>query len=316
MKINEKKQIDCSIIIPVFYNEESLNFTFNEIYSKVINKSNYTFEIIFIDDGSEDNSLKVLLELHKKYPELIKVIKLTRNFGQLAAIFAGYKYAKAKCIVNISADLQDPPELINEFLKYKYKEKYDIVIACRDGRDEGLYRKITSRFFYWLMRKLTFKNMPLGGFDYYLISSRIKDIILSRNETNSFLQGQILWTGFKTRFIPYRRRKREHGESRLTFAKKIKMLIDGIMAYSYFPIRLTSVLGGLISILGFIYAIIVFMGRITGKYPFKGYAPIVIIILILSGFQMIMLGVIGEYLWRTLDQVRNRPQYIIEEIYD
>lgn len=316
MKINDKREINCSIIIPVFHNEGSINFAFNEIYSKVINNSSYTFEIIFIDDGSKDNSLNVLLNLQQQFPELIKVIKLSRNFGQLSAILAGFSIAKGETLVNISADLQDPPELINEFLNYSYKDKHDIVVACRDGRDEGFYRKCTSRFFYWLMRKLTLKNMPLGGFDFFLISSRIKEIILSKNEANSFLQGQILWTGFKTKFISYERRKRQHGKSRWTFAGKIKMLIDGVMAYSYFPIRLTSVLGGLVSLLGFIYAFIVFIGRFTGNYPFKGYAPIIILILVLSGFQMLMLGVIGEYLWRTLDQVRNRTPYVIEKIYD
>jgi dolichol-phosphate mannosyltransferase len=306
--------IDCSIIVPVYYNEESLRLTFNEIHSKVIKPSNYTFEIIFIDDGSGDNSFEVLLELKSEHSDLIKVIKLSRNFGQLSAILSGFSIASGKNLVCISADLQDPPELILEFLEHR--ENHQIVIAVRENRDEGYYRTATSAIFYWLMRKLALKNIPSGGFDYFLISSKIKDSILEKNEANAFFQGQILWTGFKPKFIHYRRRTRRHGTSRWTFFKKLKMLIDGVLAYSYLPIRLTSLLGLMISAGGFFYAILVIIGRITGRTPFIGYAPIIILILILSGFQMIMLGVIGEYLWRTLDQVRNRSPYVIDKIYD
>lgn len=306
--------IDCSIIIPVYYNEESLRITFNEIHSKVITKSLHSFEVIFIDDGSGDDSFKVLLELKSEFNDLIKIIKLSRNFGQLSAILSGFSIASGKNLVCISADLQDPPELINDFLNYS--TKYQIVIAVRENRDEGIYRTATSAIFYWLMRKLALKNIPKGGFDYFLISSKIKDSILSKNEANAFFQGQILWTGYKPKFIPYRRRIRRHGKSRWTFLKKVKMLIDGVLAYSYLPIRLTSLLGLLISTGGFFYAVIVIIGRITGRTPFIGYAPIIILILILSGFQMIMLGMIGEYLWRTLDQVRDREPYVIEKIYE
>jgi len=311
------KKIDYSIIIPVYFNEESLALTFQSVKEKVIDTNkDKSCEVIFIDDGSGDNSLNELFLLKNEYPEIIKIIKLTRNFGQFSAVLAGYKLAKGNYLIHISADLQDPPELINEFLKYADKDNYDIVIANRESRDEGFYRKITSKFFYWLMRKLSLKSMPLGGFDFFLISSKIRDIILSRNEPNTFLQGQILWTGYKTKFIPYERKRREHGKSRWTFSRKVKFLIDGVMAYSYFPIRLMSIVGSITALIGFIYAIVVFFAAIFGNVPFKGFAPIIILILVLSGFQMLMLGIIGEYVWRTLDQSRNRLPYIIEDIYE
>ena len=158
--------------------------------------------------------------------------------------------------------------------------------------------------------------MPLGGFDFALLSDTVKNIIINRQEANPFWQGQILWTGYKTRFIPYQRAKREIGESKWTTSKKIKYLIDGVMAYSYFPLRVMSVVGLSLSILGFLYAIVIFFAKIFGSVPIEGWAPLMIIILVLSGIQMLMLGIIGEYLWRTLDQVRNRPQYIIETICD
>ena len=309
--------IHCSIIIPVYYNEGTLAKTFNIIKKEIIEKNSAKeFEIIFIDDGSGDNSLVELTELKKEHSDLIKIIKFTRNFGQVAAVMAGYQYAKGECIISISADLQDPPELINKMLNYHFTDNYDIVICHRKTRDESFFRRITSSIFYKMIRKLSFPNMPSGGFDFALINNKVKKVILSKQEVNPFWQGQILWTGYKIKFIPYKRKKREIGQSRWTFSKKIKYLIDGLMSYSYFPLRLMSITGIIVSMAGFIYAIIIFFARIFNAIPIKGWAPLMIVLLVLSGIQMLMLGVIGEYLWRTLDQVRNRRPYIIEKFYE
>jgi dolichol-phosphate mannosyltransferase len=229
---------------------------------------------------------------------------------------AGYKYAKGKCVVNISADLQDPPDLINAMLEYLYRERYDIVICNRESREETLFRRMTSRIFYAIIKKISFPRMPLGGFDYVLLSERVKDIILDNQEANAFFQGQILWTGLKVKFIPYKRRDRDIRGSKWTMSKKVKYLIDGIMSYSYFPLRLMSVIGGVVAFLGFLYAVVIFFAKIFNNIPVQGWAPLMIVILVLSGFQMLMLGVIGEYVWRTLAQVRGRKQYLIEEIYE
>ena len=163
---------------------------------------------------------------------------------------------------------------------------------------------------------MSFYNMPPGGFDYYLISNNVKEMILIFREANPFFQGQLLWTGFDIKFIPYKREKRKIGKSRWTYGKKVKMLIDGVLAYSYSPIRMMSIFGGVIAILGFLYAIWLIIAKLIGIALIPGLAPIIILIVVLSGIQMLMLGIIGEYLWRTLDQVRNRPPYVIEKIYD
>jgi dolichol-phosphate mannosyltransferase len=205
---------------------------------------------------------------------------------------------------------------MNEMITGFLNENYDIVIATRTERDESYYRKTTSSFFYKIIKKLSFPIMPVGGFDYVLLSERVKQHLLNNPESNNFWQGQILWTGFKTKFVSYQRQKRLHGKSRWSFGKKIKYLIDGIMGYSYFPLRLMSIVGLIVSLIGFIYAIIIVIERILGNAPYKGWAPIMILILILSGIQMLMLGVIGEYLWRTLDQARNRPKFIIDQIIE
>jgi len=310
--------MDVSLVIPVYFNEGSIRKTFVQI-SEVLKSNNYVknYEIIFIDDGSEDSSLDEILKLKAEFPnENIKVIKFTRNFGQVAAIRAGYSFSNGKIIINISADLQDPPALINRMIEAHLNEKYEVVICTREAREESYFRRKTSSIFYKLIKYLSFKNMPEGGFDFVLISDKVKNAILSNSEANPFWQGQILYLGYKIKFIPYKRQKREMGISRWTFSKKLKYLIDGVLSYSYLPVRLMSLMGLIVSLLGFIYAAYIVIARIYGNVPFTGWAPIMILILVLSGFQMLMLGIIGEYLWRTLDQVRNRPPYIIEKIYE
>lgn len=313
-----KTQPDCSIIIPVYFNEGSLKLIYEGLINSVFSKNkDYLFETVFIDDGSGDSSLKELISLKaERADDKIKIIRFTRNFGQVSAMLAGYEYAKGKCVINISADMQDPPNIMNEMLFGFFNDKYDIVIATRNDRDESLFKKKTSSFFYNLIKKISFPNMPIGGFDFVLLSERVKQQIITNQESNPFWQGQILWTGYKTKFISYKRQKRKFGKSRWSFRKKIKYLIDGVLGYSYLPLRLMSIFGIIISLIGFIYAIVIIISRIMGNAPFKGWAPLMIIILILSGIQMLMLGIIGEYLWRTLDQVRNRPKYIVDKIFE
>ncbi len=309
--------IDCSIVIPVYFNERSIADTMDSIMNEVISRNpDLRFEVIFVDDGSGDRSFDELIRLREKNRKTIKIIKLTRNFGQVSAVIAGLSYAKGKCIVKMSADGQDPPAMINEMLKAHQEEHFEIVICARCGRDESWYRIITSRLFYRLMKKLSFPNMPQGGFDFALLSRKALDLMLKNKEAYPFLQGQILYLGFKPKILEYRRLKRIYGRSRWTFGKKLTYLIDGVMSYSFFPLRLISGTGVIVALLGFLYALIVFVGRLVWGNPVKGWAPLMIVILVMSGLQMLMLGIIGEYLWRTLAQVRNRDQYVIEAIYD
>jgi glycosyltransferase involved in cell wall biosynthesis len=309
--------LDYSIVIPVYYNEGCLRETMASIRHEVIAKNpELSCEVIFIDDGSGDGSLKELLEIREEDPQIVKVIKLTRNFGQMSAIQAGLSYAKGKCVIAISADGQDPPALMNDMLKAHFEEKFEIVACERQSRDESFYRVMTSRIFYWVMKKLCFPNMPAGGFDFVLLGQRALGVILRNREAHSFFQGQILWSGFKTKFIGYRRRNRNVGKSRWTFAKKLTTLIDGVMSYSFFPIRLISLIGILTAFLGLLYAVLIFVSKILGGVPQVGWAPLMIVILVTGGVQMLTLGVIGEYLWRALAQVRNRDAFVIETIYD
>lgn len=308
---------DLSVVIPVYYNEGLLRPTFNALQNDLFAQRPFLKgEVIFVDDGSGDGSLDELLCLQQEHPRLIKVIKLTRNFGQVNALLAGFAHAKGRCVVVMSADGQDPVALINQMLDAYLQEGYQVVICAREGRDESLYRVLTSKLFYWMIRKLSFPNMPSGGFDFVLLSRRALDVLMRNQEAHPFFQGQLLWMGFKTKFIPYRRLERKMGRSRWTFAKKLTYLIDGVLSYSYLPMRLMSGTGIIVAVLGFLYAVVIFFARILLGNPVQGWAPLMIVILVMSGFQMLMLGVIGEYLWRALAQVRHREPYIIEAIYE
>lgn len=312
-----QREVDYTIIIPVYFNEGSLDATLTTIKQQVVDRNaDLTAEVIFVDDGSGDNSLAELLTLQQSHPGLVKVIKLTRNFGQVQAILAGFRLARGKCVINISADMQDPPELISEMLSSHFNEGYEIVICSRESREETWFRRFTSQIFYKLMKKLSFPNMPEKGFDFALLGNNVKNLILKQGEANPFFQGQILWSGYPLKFIPYTRIDRKIGESRWTLAKKIKYLLDGVMGYSYFPIRMMSVVGAIVAISGFFYALAIFVDFFIRGNPVQGWAPLMILLLLLSGVQMLMLGIIGEYLWRTLDQVKNRPGYVIEKVFD
>jgi dolichol-phosphate mannosyltransferase len=306
-----------SVIIPVFYNEENIPHTYKALLAEM-NKleKDYKYEIIFVDDGSGDQSFQELLKVYEHNPENVKIIKLSRNFGQVAAIQAGFSLSSGDAIIVMSADLQDPPEMIHKFIYEWEINKHEIVLAIRTDRDDSFLSQFFSKIFYSLIKKFALKNLPRGGFDYFLISKKILDIIIKMNEKNSFLQGQILWTGYNPKLIPYKRAKRELGISRWTTSKKIKYFIDGLMTFSYFPIRFISVSGIFISLFGFAYAILILILKLTKNIPIKGWAPLMIVILVLYGFQMLMLGMIGEYLWRNYDESRKRPIFIIDRIIE
>lgn len=311
------EQVKCSIVVPVFCNYGSLKKTYETIVAKVIEKTpDVAFELIFIDDGSFDDSYQELLALYQASTYPVRIIKFSRNFGQVPAIYAGYAKATGDIIVNISADLQDPPELIIEMIDAHRNEDFDIVICAREARDESVFRRFTSAIFYALIKKLSFKNMPPGGFDYVLISKKVKNIILGNDDTNPFWQGQILWTGFQPKVIFYERQKRTIGKSKWTFSKKLKYLFDGVLAYSFYPLRLMSITGLIFFIAGILYGIVIVILYLQGTTPFKGWSPMMILILLSSGLQMLISGVIGEYLWRTLDQARSRPLYVIEQVIE
>lgn len=313
------KNIDISIIVAVYFNVDTLEILFNRIKQNVIEKNpDRSFEIIFIDDGSKDKSFDLLLDLKKTYPEYIKIIKLTRNFGQVAAITAGIRKAKGKFIISLDADLQDPPELMNEMIQAHFPEGFEIAVGIRGERKESFYRRAGSSLWYGILRKLTFPQFPEKGFNYWGVSEKVKNMILEDINNGTQLSNVlIVWTGFPVKYLLYTRQNRPHGKSRFSLLKKIHAMFDSLVSFSFFPIRVMTALGFMISFLGFGYAALIFFSKLMGdplNYP--GWAPMMILILVLSGFQMLMIGIMGEYLWRTLDIARKRSTYVIEKIFE
>ena len=309
--------VDFTIVIPVYYNEGCLIPAFQDLMEQVFTRhKEKTYEIIYINDGSQDRSMDEMLQIQKEHPQVVRIIDLTRNFGQTNALMAGFSHVRGKCVIAMSADGQDPPGIINDMLSAYFEEGYDVVIGTRAGRDESLYRVITSRIFYALIRRMIFPEMPAGGFDFTLMSRRALQVFMRNSKAHFFYQGQILWMGFKTKFIEYYRNARIAGQSRWTFAKKITYLIDGILAFSFIPIRLMSLTGITLACLGFLYAMIVFLNKLIYGNPIQGWTPLMIVVLVLGGFQSLILGIIGEYLWRTMAQVQNRDLYVINHVYE
>lgn len=309
--------VDFSIVIPVYYNEGCLIPAFHMLQKEVFSQQQgKTYEVVYINDGSKDRSMEELLTIQAEHPDIVRVIDLTRNFGQANALMAGFSYARGKCVIAMSADGQDPASIINDMLSAYMDDKYDVVICARAGRDESIFRVITSRIFYILIKKMVFSEMPEGGFDFILMSRRALDVFMRNSKAHFFFQGQILWMGFRTKFIEYFRNARIAGRSQWTFGKKLTFLIDGVMAFSFIPIRFMSFAGIILACLGFLYAVIVFFGKLFYGNPIEGWTPLMIVILVLGGFQSLMLGVIGEYLWRTMAQVQNRDMYIVNRVYE
>jgi glycosyltransferase involved in cell wall biosynthesis len=289
-----------SFVIPVFRNEGSIIPTHDALVS-LLEKLQLDCEFVFINDGSE------LHEADKR----VKVISFSRNFGQVAAVIAGLKEVTGEAVVVMSADLQEPVELIEDMIA-KWKSGNEIVICHRVDREDSFIANNASKVFYKLMQYANPK-MPNGGFDFILMGRKALDAINQIDERNRFFQGDILWLGFSTVFIPYNRLKRTIGKSQWTLSKKLKYFIDGLLNTSYIPIRLMSVLGISFSFIGFLYALVIVYNRFINNTPFIGWAPLMISILIVGGLIMLMLGIIGEYVWRTYDETRKRPLYIIKD---
>lgn len=301
-----------SIIIPVYYNEDTLMMLYKDMKEKILS-SFEDYEIVMVDDGSKDSSWQVMQDIQVLDPSHVKLIHLSRNFGEHAAILAGLNECTGDCAVTKQADLQEDSELILE-MYHSWQKGNKVVLAVREEREEGKIYQFFANLYYKLMQKLVNPAMPKGGFDCYLLDRQVIEVLKMFDEKNSALTLQILWVGFKSDKIYFHRKARTVGESRWTLSKKIKLIIDSLMSFSYSPIRFMSILGVfffIIAIVGIIACIceVLFFGTRS-----VGWASLMSVILLTSGLIMLMLGILGEYIWRALDASRNRPPYLIEEI--
>ena len=303
-----------SFVIPVYRNERAVSLTYQKIRRMCeTSLPSYRWEFVFVDDGSDDGSLEELMGLRAQDPA-VRVISFTRNFGQMAAILAGLKACTGDLILQVSADLQDPVELMPQMVA-EFEKGAEVVAGYRQDRDDALINQLTSRLFYRVIR-FSFPQIPPGGFDYVLMGRRVLDEFNRIDVRNRFFQGDILWLGFRTVFIPYTRAKRTIGKSQYTFGKRLKNSLDAILDSSYLPIRSMSLLGVCTALIGFLYALDIAYARYRLNIPFNGWAPIMVLLLVIGGVLMLMLGIVGEYVWRIYDEVKRKPNYIIREIHE
>lgn len=299
-----------SVVIPCYFNQDNVVNTYNEI-SKEFQKIGTRFEIVFVDDGSKDATFERLKDLKKNHPDTIQIIKLVRNVGSYTAILAGMSKAKGDCITVISADLQDPPELISQMYAH-WQKGVKLVLAARIKRNDGLFNNLFSNIYHSLIKKFALPGVPKGGFDFVLFDKELCQHVLKMNERNTNTLYLLPWLGYSYVTIPYERRKRDVGQSRWTLSKKMKLFIDSFVSFTYFPIRAISFGGIFLGAMSFLYLFYILFAKLSGRIHIEGWTTMMITVLAVSAFQMVAMGIIGEYVWRCLDIVRNRPQYIIE----
>lgn len=308
---NEK--IDYSIVIPVYNEEEVIEHTYERLKT-VMQSSDGNYELLFINDGSKDRSVDILLQLSEQ-DKTIKIVDFSRNFGHQIAITAGMDYASGNAIVIIDADLQDPPELILEMIQ-KWKEGYDVVYAKRTARKgETFFKKQTASAFYKTLRAMTEIDIPIDTGDFRLIDRKVCDQMNNIHEKNRFVRGLVSWVGFKQTAVEYERDERFAGETKYPLKRMLKLSLDGITSFSYKPLKLANYLGASLSLIGFVYMLIVLYQKLFTTTTVTGWSSIIVIQLFFSGITLMMLGVIGEYIGRIYDEAKNRPLYIVKDIY-
>lgn len=303
-----------SIVTPCYYNQDNFPTTYQTIKKEVLDVcQDVEFELIFVDDGSQDATLAKLQAVQLMDPR-VTVVKLSRNFGEFRAIIAGMEIASGDAVVVISADLQDPPSLIPQMIE-EYRKGEKVVLAVRAKREESALKNWFADTYYKWVRRLVIHDYPKRGFDFFLIDRQVKDLLVNMKEKNSSVYIQIIWTGFNPKCIEYTREQRKEGKSMWTYKKRFDLFLDTFIIFSRTPIRIISFFGFALSFIGIVMAIYFLYDKLFNHMPVQGWTSLMVVILLVSGFQMVMFGILGEYMWRTLDESRQRPLYIVDEIY-
>lgn len=298
-----------SVVVPVYFNAETLPTLVDKLRGVAAELPEMDFEFLFVDDGSGDRSFAILRR-EAEADSRVRALRLSRNFGSNAAILAGLTHARGDGCVVIAADLQDPPELIPELVR-NWLDGADVILAARHARDDPFPSKLFAAAFNRLFKKLVFPDFPPNGFDFLLMSRRVARLLVDMAERNSYIFGQVMWVGFERRVVYYDRAARAGGQSRWTLTRKVKYFIDAFTAFSYVPVRAASALGVLLAMTGFLYAVVVATLRVLGVIQEPGFSAVMVAVLILSGAQLVVTGLIGEYLWRVLEETRRRPAFIV-----
>jgi len=305
------RRIILSVITPAFNECKNLPLLYEKMVPS-LDSMNKDWEWVIVDDHSHDETFTVVEKLTARDAR-IRGVRLARNVGSHAAISCGIHHASGRCAIVLSADLQDPPGIIADLVR-EWEGGYHVVWAARRERhqEKGINIWLSRMFFSFVMRKVAgIQEMPATGSDYFLIDRLVMDNFLQYHEINLNITALVTWMGFRQRIIYYDKQSRTHGRSGWTIGKKIKIVIDSIAAFSYAPVRWMSLCGFVVAFSGFLYAVVVVINKVFGN-PQPGWTALMVVFLVISGFMMIMMGILGEYLWRALEESRRRPRYLIE----
>ncbi len=302
-------------IVAAFYNEEKTVPSFFEEVERVARTLQCRVEYICVNDGSRDCTLELLCERLASNPH-IRIIDLARNFGKEAAITAGLAHAKGDAVVIIDADLQDPPALIPALMA-KWREGYDVVYGVRTCRNvDTPFKRWTARGFYALFNRMTDVPIPPGAGDFRLLDRRVVNALLSLPERNRFMKGLFSWVGFRQTGVEYIREPRVAGSSAWSYMRLANFAIDGLTSFSIVPLRIASLMGLAVSLLGFFYAVYLIVRTFVLGVDVPGYASMMVVIMFLGGFQLACLGIIGEYLGRLYIEAKARPLYVVSNVFE
>lgn len=299
-----------SIIVPVYYNADTLEMLYDDLKAKVLQRLE-AYEIVFVDDGSKDNSWEIINKIAALDPNVVSV-RLSRNFGEHAALLAGFNVCTGDCAVTKQADLQEDSSLILDMYD-SWNRGNKVVLAVRRSRKDSASEKFFAGIYYRMIRKTVNKNMPTGGCDCYLLDRKAIEVIKLMDEKNSSLTLQVMWLGFQSEQIYFDRQERKAGKGRWTFSKKYKLVIDSLISFTYVPVRLISGIGIGFIIFALIFGIETIVEHLTTGTP-VGYASLMCVLLFGVGLILFVLGILGEYIWRTLEESRKRPTFIIDEL--
>ncbi len=303
--------IRYSVVVPVYNEEEVARESYKRL-KNVMDSTGEAYELIFVNDGSRDKTEEIITEICSEDPN-VRLINFSRNFGHQTAITAGMDNSSGQAIVVIDADLQDPPEVILQMIE-RWKEGYDVVYGRRAKRKgETVFKKLTAKMFYRFLRSMTSVDIPVDTGDFRLIDRKVCDVMSSLTEKNRYVRGLVSWVGFRQTAVTYVREERFAGETKYPLKKMLKFAMDAITTFSYKPLKLSIYIGFMVAFASFLYLLIVLYLRLFTDAAVAGWASTLAVSLIFNGVTLMMLGIIGEYIGRIYDEVKNRPLYIIRE---
>lgn len=302
-----------SVVAPI-YNEEALIHEFYRRVRDVMDGLGESWELVLINDGCRDKSPQLMDAIHAEDPEHVVIIHFARNFGHQIAITAGMDEARGDAVVVIDSDLQDPPEVIPDLIA-RWREGYEVVYAVRAEREgETWFKLFTARLFYRIIQALTDVTIPMEAGDFRLLDRNALNVLMQMRERNRFVRAMVAWIGFRQIGVPYKRHARKAGETKYTFRKMLRLSLDAITGFSMFPLKLAQWFGIAAVGLGVLLALVLLVIRLGGAAPLAGQGLTASLVLFMGGVQLLGMGILGEYIGRIYDEIRNRPLYIVREV--